>query len=82
MARRRSGPNGISVTVRAGPELPPRKETRYVLALRRQAANRARRRNGKEPLPAIKAGRCRFCEGWGVVGTNRIQCPECGGDGR
>jgi hypothetical protein len=55
--------------------------TRYALALRRQATNRARKRNGKPTVPEIRAGDCSRCEGWGVVGVKRDRCPVCGGSG-
>lgn len=58
-----------------------REPTRYSLALRRQASNRARRAAGQASLPAIAAGSCERCEGWGVLGQSRQRCPTCGGRG-
>jgi hypothetical protein len=58
-----------------------REPTRYSLALRRQASNRARRAAGEAALPAIAPGDCSRCEGWGVLGSTRQRCPTCGGSG-
>jgi hypothetical protein len=55
--------------------------TRYHLSLRRQRANAWRRSNGKPTLPAITAGSCEPCDGWGVVGQGRASCTACGGTG-
>lgn len=55
--------------------------TRYSESLRRQAANRARRRAGLQPLPALTAGDCVPCDGWGVRGPRRERCPHCNGRG-
>lgn len=72
--------NGIVATVTL-PKAPEPEPTRYALALRRQASNRARRLKGDPVLPSIAAGSCSRCEGWGVLGSTRQRCPECGGRG-
>jgi hypothetical protein len=58
-----------------------REPTRYALALRRQASNRARKAAGQPVLPQIGPGSCVRCEGWGVLGQSRQRCPGCGGRG-
>lgn len=77
---------GIMVTVGLDGKVrglgePEREPTRYALALRRQASNRARQKAGQQQLPAIGAGSCERCEGWGVLGKSRQRCPDCGGNG-
>lgn len=76
--------DGITVSVNVGkareggePEsLPP---TRYSMALRRQAANRARKRLDQQLLPEVRAGSCDHCAGWGVHNGDR--CKRCNGSG-
>lgn len=65
----------------AAPDLARHRPTRYALALRRQATNRARRARGEQVLPAIGPGGCRGCDGWGVVAGERERCPRCLGSG-
>jgi hypothetical protein len=76
-----TGPEGIRVTVTTGDAVPRNPETRYAKALRRKAANRARRQHGKSPLPELRPGSCGQCGGWGVVRPHNIVCPACGGEG-
>lgn len=58
--------------------MPP---SRRVLVLRRAAANRARRREGRPLLPELRAGTCKPCKGWGQVGASATRCPYCKGTG-